>query len=75
MNEANNQSAGFVFSLVLQLGLAVYVYWCVRHGFISLRSERIYRKKNPRKFKILLGSYLIFATALGAFTLYHLLKP
>ena len=64
----------WILLILIQLGLAAYVYWCVRRGFVWLRFERIERKKSPIKFKIVLGSYIVFGTGLGVFTLYNLLK-
>lgn len=66
-------SHGYIIVWALQAILAAYVYWCVRRGFVWLRSERVERKKNPTKFKIVLGGYIVFSAGLFVFTLYQLL--
>jgi len=70
----DRDSAYLVISVVGQIGLAAYVYWCVRRGFIWLHMERVERKKSPKRFKMVLGSYVVFEILLGLFTLYQLLQ-
>jgi hypothetical protein len=56
-----NRLALVGLSLLGQLWLALYVYACVRRGFIWVRSYRIERKKKPVHFKWALRSYILFA--------------
>ena len=59
---------GMLVLFVPQILWAAYLYWCVKRGWVWVRSRRVERRKNPTEFKWMLRGYVAFAILLAGFT-------
>jgi len=53
--------------LIGNAGLIAYVWYCVQHGYIWNRSDRIERRKRPVEFKWHLRLFILFEVIFVSF--------